>query len=104
MNVLFCFLVFLLPYIVSSSAALLKCRTHASEQNGRGKYIHNLYCKIHNILQHDIVCKRRDNGKKGFGEGEQSFCASFEHFFLGVYGKYISAGIKVSRGQFYEKV
>lgn len=29
----------------------------------RVKIIHNLYGKIHNILQHDTVCRRRDNGK-----------------------------------------
>lgn len=105
MNVLFCFLVFLLPYIVRSNAALLKCRTHASKQSRRGKYIHNLYCKIHNILQHDIVCKRRDNGKKGFGERvREKFLCLLRTLLRCIWKIYISGGIKVSRGQFYEKV
>lgn len=57
--------------------ALLKCRIHASKKERGWKiYIHNLYCKIHNILQHDdIVCKRRDNSnERVLVRREKLFC------------------------------
>lgn len=101
MNVLFCFW-FLLPYIVrSSAAALLKCRTHARQQRRGSENIFIIYIAKSIIFYNTTLCvKDVIMVRKGL---VKSFLCLLRTLLRCIWKIYISAGIKVSRGQFYEK-